>query len=73
MVTRFTVGADGRLSNCRVLQSSGNAELDATTCRIILQRYRFTPARDEHGRPVEDYAEAENEWVAHHVAQNDRP
>ena len=73
VVTRFTVGANGRLSDCRVTQSSGNAELDATTCRIILQRYRFAPARDEHGRPVEDYAEAENQWVAHRVQQDDGP
>lgn len=49
---RFTVGADGRTSGCTVTQSSGNTDLDRTTCRLIEKRFRYDPARDAPGRPV---------------------
>ena len=48
----YTVGADGRVSNCTVVQSSGSSSLDSTTCRIIQRRYRYAPARDAAGNPV---------------------
>ena len=48
----FTVGTDGRVSNCTVLQSSGSRSLDSTTCRIFQQRFRYSPARDASGLPV---------------------
>ena len=48
----FTVGTDGRVSNCAVVQSSGSRSLDSTTCRIFQQRFRYTPARDASGIPV---------------------
>ncbi len=60
--TRFVVGINGRVSGCVVTASSGNAELDATTCRLITQRFRFAPARDGTGRPVADEAEGEQHW-----------
>lgn len=50
---RFTVRTDGRVSGCAVTRSSGSRELDATTCRLIEQRFRYAPARDEEGRPFE--------------------
>ncbi len=52
VVAHFTVGTDGRASDCRIHQSSGHATLDATTCRLIEQRFRFEPARDASGRAV---------------------
>jgi len=61
---RFTVGTDGRVSNCRVIGSSGNAELDETTCRLIEQRYRYRPARDWEGRPVPSTDTDEHEWIS---------
>ena len=63
--TRFTVGVNGRVSGCVVIASSGNAELDATTCRLITQRFRFAPARDAEDRPVADVAEGEQHWSTH--------
>ena len=48
----YTVGADGRVSNCAVVQSSGSPSLDSTTCRIFERRFRYTPARDASGIPV---------------------
>ena len=52
VVAHFTVGVDGRASECRVRQSSGHPVLDATTCRLIEQRFRFEPARDARGQAV---------------------
>lgn len=49
---RFTIEADGRAHGCAVMRSSGYAELDATTCRLIERRFRFRPARDAQGRPI---------------------
>ncbi|MBV9841751.1 MAG: energy transducer TonB [Sphingomonadaceae bacterium] len=52
-VTRIGVSiyiqADGRVSDCRVKRSSGNAQFDATTCGLILQRFRFKPPHDAQG------------------------
>lgn len=62
VVVRFTVGTDGRASGCRVTRSSGNADLDATTCRLVEQRFRYTPARDASDRPVADVAGWSQDW-----------
>lgn len=48
----YRVNVDGRVSNCRVTQSSGMPSLDAQTCQLITQRFRFRPSRDSSGRPV---------------------
>jgi TonB family protein len=47
---RLTVSAHGILSDCAVVESSGSAVLDTTTCRLLQRRVRFTPARDAQGR-----------------------
>ena len=52
VITRLSVGADGRVSRCIVTRSSGHVALDSTTCRLIEQRFRFEPARDLNGRPI---------------------
>ena len=52
VTARLTVATDGRVSRCVVTRSSGNAELDETTCRLIERRFRYEPARDAEGRPV---------------------
>ena len=59
---RFVVGADGRVSDCAVTRSSGNAALDATTCRLIRKRFRYRPKRDSSGRAVADVVTGEHEW-----------
>jgi protein TonB len=43
------VGANGRVTACRVTGSSGSASLDAATCTIMVKRARFVPARDAGG------------------------
>ncbi len=49
---RYRIGADGHVSQCRVLQSSGFPEFDRKTCERITDRFRFEPARDRSGQPV---------------------
>ena len=44
---------EGRIRNCRVVRSSGNATFDAIPCEALARRARYTPARDAHGKPVE--------------------
>jgi periplasmic protein TonB len=54
--TRYHVNLDGSVSDCRVTRSSGHRDLDERICRLIEQRFRFDPARDEDGQRVEsDY------------------
>ena len=60
----FEVGTTGWVTNCRVTRSSGLAELDSLTCRLIQQRFRFRPSTDRYGRPVADEVEGEHDWVA---------
>ena len=54
IVVRYAVGTDGRVRNCRVVQSSGSAEADAITCRLIEKRFRYRPAENAAGNPVAD-------------------
>lgn len=58
----FIVGTTGRVTRCRVTRSSGVPQLDALTCRLILERFRFRPATDSRGRPVEDEIEGVHVW-----------
>ena len=63
-VTEIAVGISGRATGCRVTRTSGNRELDATTCRLILDRFRFKPARNAAGQAVAANIEYEQEWDA---------
>ncbi len=56
---RLAIGADGRVRDCSVTSSSGSSALDSTTCRLMRQRARFTPATGTDGKPTGDtYASA---------------
>lgn len=50
----LTIDARGRVTACEIIQSSGSALIDATTCRILRLRARFSPARDAANHPVAD-------------------
>jgi protein TonB len=49
---RVVVGSDGKVDACEITKSSGNAELDAATCKHVTRRARFEPATDGSGRKV---------------------
>jgi protein TonB len=52
VVMAFDIGADGRVTSCRISQSSGNSDLDETSCRLMMRRGRFSPALDQAGNPI---------------------
>lgn len=56
------IGANGRVTNCRIIVSSGTPSLDRATCRIIQARARFTPARDGAGNAVPDTIASHIGW-----------
>lgn len=61
---RFTIQPTGRVTGCRVTRSSGDAALDATTCRLIEDRFRFKPATNAAGDAiVSAYGWRQNWWL----------
>ena len=59
---RYTVSSKGRVINCRVTVSASSA-LDAKTCAVLIERARFTPARDARGKAVADRGRVNVRWV----------
>lgn len=51
-VARLDIGADGAVTGCAIVQSSGADSLDKVTCTLLRKRARFHPARDAAGKPV---------------------
>ena len=51
VTVRYTITAEGRVSDCGVTRSSGFPLLDAVPCRLLRSRARFRPALDENGSP----------------------
>jgi protein TonB len=46
------VGVDGKPLSCRITDPSGIPLFDSETCRLLLKRFRFRPARDMSGKPI---------------------
>lgn len=46
---RLTIAPDGLPQACEVTATSGHTDLDATTCRLVMERARFRPGRDAKG------------------------
>jgi protein TonB len=59
---QVTVEPDGQVSNCTAIRGSGNAGLDAMTCRLVRERARFNPAFNAQGRPVSSQAYTTFVW-----------
>ncbi len=58
------VDARGAVTGCAITQSSGSAALDATGCRLMRERGRFTPATDAKGQPIASSAQRRIKWNA---------
>lgn len=56
------IGADGRVTGCKVEASSGNAALDSTACSLAQRRFRFTPATNAKGQNVPGRASRSVNW-----------
>lgn len=63
VVARLTVQVDGRVANCGVAVSSGHQRLDALTCALLTERFRFEPALDAEGRPTAALAVQTVRWM----------
>lgn len=48
----FTVGVDGRASNCSVSAPGPDPATNALVCPLVVERIRFNPATDANGDPV---------------------
>jgi protein TonB len=58
----FTVLPNGRVTSCRIYQSSGDPTLDNVTCALVTSRFVYRPAYNRRGEPVESqmaYRQAE--------------
>ena len=53
VIVALTVGVDGRVRECRVHRASRDAAADVITCRLAQERFRFRPATNAAGHPVE--------------------
>lgn len=58
----LSIDATGTLTDCRVERSSGNADLDTTTCALLRKRAKFAPARDASGQPTASIKQLRFRW-----------
>lgn len=59
---RFTVAPTGRVSDCAVTRTSGSRLLDNLTCRLIVARFRYRPARNSEGQAIASTIRGEHVW-----------
>lgn len=62
VVIDLGVGVDGRVSSCRIVQPSPDSQADRITCDLATRRFRFRPAKDAGGRPVEAVYRWRQRW-----------
>ena len=60
-VATFTVAVTGRVVACNA--SGASPTLDAETCRLIIRRFKFKPALDSNGQPIEETRSDRIKWV----------
>ena len=58
----FTIGADGKVTNCNVTASSGSPDLDQATCTNFVRRARYTPAKDAAGNAMSTNSSQRIRW-----------
>jgi protein TonB len=51
------------VKECTVTSSSGSPALDSTTCKLMRQRAKFTPAKNNRGEPTGDTVTNAIRWV----------
>jgi TonB family protein len=67
---RLDVDAAGRVASCTITQSAKSAALDAASCRLLVQRARFKPARDKGGKEIASTYEASFQWIIPKEVEN---
>lgn len=59
----WQINEQGKVENCQVVSSSGSPDLDETACRLLTRRGKYTPAKDQNGRPMRSTASRSIRWV----------
>jgi len=59
---KWEINTAGRVENCVVVASSGNASLDRAACSNITRRGRYTPALDSAGNPIRSSSSRNVVW-----------
>ena len=59
----WTIGVDGRVSNCLPVIKSGVASLDQAACGAISRRGRYHPALDKDGKPIISHNTRRVNWL----------
>jgi protein TonB len=62
VIVALIVQADGRVGGCRIVRASVDPLADAATCRLAAQRFRFRPATDASGKPVQSIYGWRQSW-----------
>lgn len=57
------VGIDGRVTGCKVIESSGSPSLDSQTCAVLERRARYKPATDANGAKLPAPIYSRTRWV----------
>jgi len=60
---RLRVADTGAVTECSVLRSSGSAELDAATCKVLSERAKFEPAQDVDGKATRGIVVTAVHWM----------
>lgn len=58
----WDINTSGRVENCVVTSSSGNADLDRAACSAISRRGRYSPALDQDGNPIRSKSSRSVRW-----------
>jgi protein TonB len=48
----LTVSEVGRVTDCSVLQTTGDADVDQALCNLMIRQSRWEPAQDRRGQPI---------------------
>jgi protein TonB len=64
VTARYVIGTDGRVvgGSCAITKSSGFSRLDEQTCSLIERRFRFNPAKDAGGAPIQETRSQAFRW-----------
>ena len=59
----WKVGSDGRVTDCRVVRSSGHAVLDESACKLAMKHSRYKPAIGKDGKPMAAHVSLNFIWM----------
>lgn len=59
---KLTIDHSGRVADCEITSSSGNADLDQTSCGIAIAKLRYAPARDAANQAIESRVRLGVKW-----------